>query len=103
MTVLWTLTPKQTSVMPVGGYWHGTLCKWACDNGLEPEDIVAAYPVTVEEVDGRRVIRYRRFLRDEDGRIRIDVEREEPESVEELAPLLVDPPTLPASTTRGET
>jgi hypothetical protein len=99
MTVLWTLTPEQTRRIPFGGYWHGALCTWACNNGLDPDNIVAAHPVTVEEVDGERVIRYRRFLRNEAGRIRIDVKRDMPESVEETMPLLVDPPQLPAETT----
>jgi aminoglycoside phosphotransferase (APT) family kinase protein len=97
MTVLWTLTSDQMRAAWSIPDLQESLMRWARDNGLEPNDISAYHPLTVEEADGDRVIRYHRWLRNESGHHFLD--GDEPASVEELAPLLVDLPTLPASTT----
>jgi hypothetical protein len=96
VTVLWTLTPEQIRVALSDRDLYGSLLQWVRDNDIDPDHVSAQHAVTVEEVDGGRVIRYTRQLRNEAGN-RYLAEDGELAVADDVAPLLVDPPTLPTS------
>jgi hypothetical protein len=96
VTVLWTLTPAQIEAALRDHDLYESLLQWVRSNGIDPNYVSPRHPVTVEDIDGERVIRYTRQLRDEAGRKYLDG-NDELAVVEDSARLLVDPPTLPAS------
>jgi hypothetical protein len=96
VTVVWTLTPAQIEVAWDDPDRLGALLEWTRANGIDPNYVSPRHPVTVEDIDGERVIRYTRQLRDEAGRKYLDG-NDELAVVEDTARMLVDPPTLPTS------
>lgn len=50
-------------------------CDWVRANGLDPKEVAACVGeviLTVEEVNGERIIRYQRFVRSATGGIQVD-------------------------------
>ncbi|MFI0822250.1 hypothetical protein ACH4TX_42245 [Streptomyces sp. NPDC021098] len=64
---------------------------WLRANGLDPRDVDRA-PITAEQQDGKRVIRYTAFLRDADGYLYRDPVTDRTAREERTVPLLVEPP-----------
>lgn len=64
---------------------------WLRQNGLEPRYVDKA-PITVEQEDGKALIRYTAFLRDADGRWYRDPVTDGAAREERTVPLLVEPP-----------
>ncbi|WP_039942950.1 hypothetical protein [Streptomyces himastatinicus] len=64
---------------------------WLGANGLDPRDVDRA-PITIEQRDGQRVIRYTAFLRAEDGCKYRDPVTDRTAREERTVPLLVEPP-----------
>ncbi|WP_448334028.1 hypothetical protein [Streptomyces sp. DSM 41534] len=64
---------------------------WLRSNGLEPRDVDLA-PITIEQRDGKAVIRYTAALRDADGHRYRDPVTDGAAREERTVPLLVEPP-----------
>ena len=64
---------------------------WLRANGLDPRDVDLA-PITVEQRDGRRVIRYTAALRDAAGYRYRDPVTDGAAREERVVPLVVEPP-----------
>ena len=64
---------------------------WLRANGLDPRDVDLA-PITVEQQDGRRVIRYTAALRDAAGYRYRDPVTDGAAREERVVPLVVEPP-----------
>jgi hypothetical protein len=75
------LTPDQVSALQ----------DWLRANGLDPRDVDRA-PITAEQQDGQRVIRYTAFLRDTDGYLYRDPVTDRAAREERTVPLVVEPP-----------
>lgn len=74
-------------------------CDWARANGLDPKEVEACNGdviLTVEEIDGQKMIRYQKFVRNEAGNVEIVfgtvAEGDTLRTVEQLAPLVVPMP-----------
>jgi hypothetical protein len=96
VTVLWMLTPAQIEAALRDHDLYESLLQWVRDNDIDPDHVSSRHPVTVEDIDGERVIRYTRQLRNDAGRKYLDG-NDELAVVEDSARLQVDPPTLPTS------
>lgn len=64
---------------------------WLRSNGLEPRDVDLA-PITIEQQDGKTVIRYTAALRDAAGHRYRDPVTDGAAREERTVPLLVEPP-----------
>lgn len=72
------------------------LCEWIKTNAIDPKGVSDRW-ISVEEHDGRRVIRYRAMKRTPDGRLLIDPDDPDRAWTEErTAPLLTDLPDEPS-------
>ncbi|MER7155433.1 hypothetical protein [Streptomyces lydicus] len=76
--------------------YREALCEWIKVNGLDPKAVSDRW-ISVEEHDGRRVIRYRAFKHTPDGRRLVDPDDPDQAWTEErTAPLLTDLPEGPS-------
>lgn len=67
--------------------------EWLHANGIDPDDVARDTPITIETVDGQRVLRYTAFLVDETGHKYVDPDDPHQAAQEErTAPLVVEPP-----------
>lgn len=74
------------------------LAKWVTANGIEPNDVPDHHPLRVEEGTDGPVIRYRAYVRSEQGRVQSDpIHSGEALTEERTAPCTVPPPDLGAS------
>jgi hypothetical protein len=53
------------------------LCRWLTANGIDPNVVPLHTSLSIDEVDGSRVIRYEEFVLTEDGRKQVDPENPE--------------------------
>lgn len=80
------------------------LAKWMKANGLDPSDIPDDYPLRVEEGEGGTVIRYRAYVRTEDGSAQPDPDHSDEVLTEDrTVPCTVPAPDLDHPGTEART
>lgn len=68
------------------------ICDWLSNHGIAPNE-VAEQPVTVETIDGQRIIRYTVYLRNKTGHRYVDPKSKHQAAREErTTPLVTEPP-----------
>ncbi len=68
------------------------MAAWLTANGVDPHDVPLHADITVDDQDGRRVIRYEAFQRDSDGCIVATDEGTDAAVEERTTPLVAEPP-----------
>lgn len=68
------------------------LCDWLTANHIRPGEVPIRGDLTIDTVDGQRVIRYEAMLSSADGRLMLDDRGEDVAIERRTMPLLVEPP-----------
>jgi hypothetical protein len=68
------------------------LCDWLTANHIDPDAVPVHGDLTIDTVDGQRVIRYEAMLHSPDGRPMLDDRGEDVAIERRVVPLLVEPP-----------
>lgn len=68
------------------------LCEWLTANGITPDTVPMDGDLTIDTVDGQRVIRYEALVRDADGRLMLNDRGDNAAMERRIVPLLVEPP-----------
>ncbi len=68
------------------------LTDWLTANHIEPCDVPIDGDLTIDTVDGQRVVRYEALVRDANGRLMLNDRGNEVAVERRMVPLLVDPP-----------
>jgi hypothetical protein len=91
VAILWRFVPSASQALTRD---HDGVLAWLRANDIDPRQVSATGQITVEDIDGEKLIRLRGRVRDDDGKLVNAPGRNEVLTVERLVPLKVDPPIL---------